>query len=70
MDPIQTNSLVVKQEENVDKAAKTSEKEAFNEALKQFMTMTGSPEHLKNVGNFDIKWVIFVTTFYSYFANL
>merc|ERR1712226_1086109 len=41
-----------KQEENVDKAAKTSEQEAFNEALKQFMTMTGSPEHLKNVGNF------------------
>merc|ERR1712226_1190185 len=41
-----------KQEENVDKAAKTSEQEAFNEALKQFMTMAGSPEHLKNVGNF------------------
>merc|ERR1719309_1393846 len=41
-----------KREENVDKAAKTSEEEAFNEALKQFMTMTGSPEHLKNVGNF------------------
>merc|ERR1711874_835702 len=41
-----------KQEENVDKAAKTSEQEAFNEALKQFMTMAGSPEHLKNVANF------------------
>merc|ERR1719357_2137376 len=41
-----------KQEENVDKAAKTSEQEAFNDALKQFMTMTGSAEHLKNVGSF------------------
>merc|ERR1719376_456147 len=41
-----------KQEENVDKGATTSEQEAFNEALKQFMTMTGSAEHLKNVGNF------------------
>merc|ERR1712072_1206549 len=39
-------------EKNVDKAPKTSEQEAFTEALKQFMTMTGSPEHLKNVGNF------------------
>merc|ERR1719446_1334876 len=41
-----------KQEENVDKGATTSEQEAFNEALKQFMTMAGSAEHLKNVGNF------------------
>merc|ERR1719376_1221776 len=41
-----------KQESNIEKAAKTSEQEAFNEALKQFMTMTGSAEHLKNVGNF------------------
>merc|ERR1711874_39757 len=41
-----------KQEENVDKAAKSSEQEAFNDALKQFMTMTGSAEHLKNVGSF------------------
>merc|ERR1712013_868269 len=30
----------------------TSDQEVFNEALKQFTTITGSTEQLKNVGNF------------------
>jgi len=41
-----------KQEENVDKKVTTSDQEVFNEALKQFTTITGSAENLKNVGNF------------------
>merc|ERR1719312_433741 len=41
-----------KQEENVDKKGTTSDQEVFNEALKQFTTITGSAENLKNVGNF------------------
>merc|ERR1719446_1488324 len=41
-----------KKDENVDKGATASEQESFNEALKQFITMTGSAEQLKNVGNF------------------
>merc|ERR1719376_833737 len=39
-------------DENVVKGATASEQESFNKALKQFMTMTGSAEQLKNVGNF------------------
>merc|ERR1712013_115616 len=41
-----------KQEGNVDQKEPTSDQEVFNEALKQFTTITGSTEHLKNVGNF------------------
>jgi len=41
-----------KQEENVDKKVTTSDQEVFNEALKQFRTISGSTEQLKNVGNF------------------
>merc|ERR1712013_387923 len=41
-----------KLEENVDKRETTSDQEVFNEALKQFTTIIGSAENLKNVGNF------------------
>merc|ERR1712013_275920 len=41
-----------KQEENVNKKVTTSDQEVFNEALKQFRTISGSTEQLENVGNF------------------
>merc|ERR1719245_350737 len=38
--------------DNISKDATTPDQEAINEAIKQFATMTGSAECLKNVGNF------------------
>merc|ERR1719153_1613421 len=40
------------QSRNVGKEATSSELEDINEAFKQFATMTGSAEYLKNVGDF------------------
>jgi len=41
-----------KKTENISKEATTPDQEAINEAIKQFATMAGSAECLKNVGNF------------------
>merc|ERR1712173_166488 len=38
--------------DNISKEATTPDQEAINEAIKQFATMAGSAECLKNVGNF------------------
>merc|ERR1712018_486174 len=38
--------------DNISKDATTPDQEAINEAIKQFATMAGSAECLKNVGNF------------------
>merc|ERR1719317_1496718 len=38
--------------DNISKEAVTPDQEAINDAIKQFATMAGSAECLKNVGNF------------------